>query len=542
MRQLTFGALLMLLVVGAAHVAEPDQETAEPPPRAWLRAGLADVWDTVAPWPAAVEAKRMLDSVAGAPWNIHWNKHTGTVEGMWGPTEHPFGNSPQEAAETFAREFRPLFTGLSPENDKGEIEFRAGRPSMLTAQEYSVGFGQYYKGIPVEGATMHVRVRPDGQVLAAGGKTKRIEGLDVVPKLTVLEALSALRRHVAPDSVETYPEIEGELRVLVTTDGPHLAWSIPNIGVGPCGPYTFLIDAFSGDVLGRRAQFTDPLPECSPYPPAKRRDSPSADSAVRPAPAKRPLLKPRPIQKLSPQEIENLPTAPHSPTGSPRDTTNPQAATGTSHSPSSDGAGRRASPARQHVKAESAANPEYTAWFFYAGYATDIQSDFDSDTCDGRAYLEWDIDTDQEWLEIRVAIYGRDAEGQVVLLKQNLPYAIEGNDYDDHWTDIRVPWRSEWDFRIAVSDTLGDTLVVLEYGASPTYGGIPLDICMERRQEDAVFVNLTNDPPGRVLPTDWDNNGYYQNISLLFKIKVQYDSTYFLFVDFYARDASSNEV
>lgn len=193
-------------------------------------------------------AKARLDSTSSEPWYVEWSNETGLAEGAWGPALELSAGGAEEAAEQFVKRYRPLFTGLTPESDVGDVVFVRGGTHVIDDRTKSVLFGEHYKGVPVRGATLHVHVRERGRVIEAGGSSIRIESLDVSPSLSAETVTGILRQALLPDSMVLYepPEL-----IVYPGPSPLLAYRlVASVRVhGASLPNEFLVDAKTGDIL-----------------------------------------------------------------------------------------------------------------------------------------------------------------------------------------------------------------------------------------------------------------------------------------------------
>lgn len=171
--------------------------------------------------------------------------------------------------------------------------------------------------------------------------------------------------------------------------------------------------------------------------------------------------------------------------------------------------------------------------------------DYDYDGYDSQRFITWDADTDVEWLEVKVVIYAIDEYNQTYLLGFTpywLHWDIAG---DSNFFSFDVPpHRGTWNFRLALVDEYGDTLDTHKSGEYLPGGGILENRKMEYRQEDALFVDITADPPdhGGWINSDEDEDGYDDLVILYFKVRLRYDSTYWITAAVFAKDAANHEV
>ncbi len=215
-----------------------NPQTAEPSPAA----------AKVAPHPAALAAKARLDGIAPRAWHVGWNSQTGLVEELWGPPAGLPLSTPEEAADLFVREYRPLFSGLAPDADAGDITFVRGGTHTIDDSTKSVVYGEHYKGVPVKDATLHVHVRKGWRVLSAGGSPYRIDALNVNPALSAQFVTSLLREALLPDSMALWKSPE-----LVIYPGNPFRLTYKAIATvlvsGHPFPNEFIVDGITGDIL-----------------------------------------------------------------------------------------------------------------------------------------------------------------------------------------------------------------------------------------------------------------------------------------------------
>ncbi len=216
------------------------------------------------PLPAALAAKRRLDSEAKTPWRVVWNPKTGVVEEISGELDRSLGDSPKAAATAFLQEYGALFTGQDS-TGKGHLpEFRYQRMSNKNPRRTSVKFLQYYQDIPVEAGVV-VYVVESGHVSGARSGAIHVSDLSVTPTIGVEEAIELLRQRVAPKRLSASPDLSQGLRVVGHTDQPRLVYMIHAVSVEQCGPYTAYLDAHSGEVVSLTQDWADGPRDCDPF-------------------------------------------------------------------------------------------------------------------------------------------------------------------------------------------------------------------------------------------------------------------------------------
>lgn len=123
----------------------------------------------VPPNPAAVAAKARLDSSSAKKWYVQWNEQTGMITGISGESKQ-YPGSPREIADQFLKEHRPLFTGLAPASDPGDIVYlydTAWYDRDPTRPANIIKYNETYKGLPVYqgGATIRISLDARSQAL-----------------------------------------------------------------------------------------------------------------------------------------------------------------------------------------------------------------------------------------------------------------------------------------------------------------------------------------------------------------------------------------
>jgi len=240
-----FVAILSLLVAVPIEPARGQESGQYDIP--WMKAKKP--LERVKPLPAAVASKRKLDGGAPEPWKIEWDKLTGLPKRLWGVLPSKTSGSAEEIASGFLAEYRPLLTGLDSSADDGAVTF--GLRKATNYKDFTeVSFEQYYAGLEVYPGGVTVRVDQQDRITGVGGGMHYLIGLPVPPRLSANEAVEALRRVVAPDSLI----LIDTLRVIVftRTQSAQIAYEIhaaPEAGHTSMGPFLFYVGAESGELL-----------------------------------------------------------------------------------------------------------------------------------------------------------------------------------------------------------------------------------------------------------------------------------------------------
>lgn len=505
----------------------------------------------VSPRPAALAAKRRLDSEANAPWRVEWNPKTGVVEEISGQWDRSFGDSPKAAATAFLQEYGALFTGRDSTGEGYLSEFRYQRMSNKNPRRTTVKFLQYYKDIPVE-AGVAVYVDKGGQVTGARSGAIHISDLSVTPTIGVEEAIELLRQRVAPKRLSASPDLCQGLRVVGHTDQPRLVYMIHAVSVEQCGPYTAYLDAHSGEVVSFTQDWADGPRDCDPFSnfdtqPAPRPEpeietpderADSSESLFVPPPrgeiyfnplrprdsGKGPIYLPKFFDPYRPR-IER--SSPPGSRGDPPDTTR--------------------SPAELdnqvvNPRGRASSNPATTSFIFADHSLSD--RDWDLDGYEQWCYLDWTVETTEPSIQVQVDIFGRDEWGGVDFLRQSEYTTVVAGTPMSDWIDVPVPYHSRWDFRIELWDWDNNMVDALDYGVTPGGTGNTSDIPLERVQDDALVVQFYGGSPTvAVIPLwdDLDNDGFWAEPFPGFNFDLLYDSTYDLIFEYFMRDENDVE-
>jgi hypothetical protein len=271
--------LLMAVVwlVGLAGITAGDSTgTME---RGWWTEGwqpsVTQQKAAVKPNPAAVAAKARLDSASAKRWHVGWNEVSGLPTGVSGESKQ-YAGSPTEIAGQFIQGYRPLFTGMANENDPGDIVYvldTAWYDADPTRPATIVMYKETYRGVPVHLGGAPIHVNPQGRVIWAGGTPYRIDSLDVTPTLTPEGAVAAIRTLITPDTVRSVAYVRLSVE---PSQPPRLVYVIwAEVRTDPfTDPFTFLVDAKSGDVLSvQMMSEDDPGPVVPPSKPKMLPDS-----------------------------------------------------------------------------------------------------------------------------------------------------------------------------------------------------------------------------------------------------------------------------
>ena len=199
---------------------------------------------------------------------VRWDRFAGSIDVMHGFASAPSSAPPEQAALDFVVANPGIF---------GDVPASSLQPrETITALGcYLVRFDQLHLGVPVEGAGLGFVLDAEKRVRAVSGPFYSDVAIDVVPTLTStaavaraatdlarfarsLDAASEATLEPAFDLIESQLGVlaqpHPELRVVPTATGHRLAWSFLDFSRNPFGLYRYLIDARSGEVLGRENQ------------------------------------------------------------------------------------------------------------------------------------------------------------------------------------------------------------------------------------------------------------------------------------------------
>jgi len=370
----------------------------------------------VSPRPAAWAAKALLDKNSPKPWEVNWVPGTGLPGGLSGRTSKKYTGAPEEIAKQFIAEYRPLITGLAPESDPCDMTFQ--KEGERKDRDYTVvHLQQLHRRIPVEKSVVIVFIDPEGHVTRVVANVHPVGDFDVTPTLDSAAAWEAVGRAIAPDSACPFKRmpwraitrdsahLPNPVRLVVLTHPvPLLAYEVYALVWmdGYRSPFTFVLDANSGELLETRSMSTDrPVPRRAR--PAKDESVQSKDSGdTSHGRSDSVHIYKVPTEIRPGSKLDSLFRQPPKSSAIDRSTMpNPRP--------------YELDPATAALK-EKVAGQQPTpkgansaAWFWSVNFSPDENRD--GDVWAGMSFVEWDADTYiGSSVKIYVRVYGRDAE------------------------------------------------------------------------------------------------------------------------------------
>ncbi len=176
---------------------------------------------------------------------IHWQNKNGTADIITFGKPRAFAQDPVVSAQRFLHEIRGVL-----KQREADDELQTDRIQTSNKVSY-VRFKQMYKGIPVNGGEYVVTVLLGGKIQSAlGGFFKDIQ-LDVIPKLSVQQALSFALLNPPPSAV-LKDSLDASRLIIHSKDNVyHLAWELRIPELKNFGEWIYIIDASNGEVLDR---------------------------------------------------------------------------------------------------------------------------------------------------------------------------------------------------------------------------------------------------------------------------------------------------
>ena len=197
-----------------------------------------------------------------------WDRFAGSIDVMHGFASAPSTGTPEQAALDFVAANEGIFGAVAPSSLRQS-------ETIAALGGYLVRFDQVHAGVPVEGAGLGFVLDAEKRVRAVSGPFYSDVAIDATPALTSAAAVSraatdlavfarsldaASEATLAPafDLIESQLGVlaqpHPELRVVPTATGHRLAWGFLYFSRNPFGLYRYLVDASSGEVLGRENQ------------------------------------------------------------------------------------------------------------------------------------------------------------------------------------------------------------------------------------------------------------------------------------------------
>jgi hypothetical protein len=269
---IALAGVLTILVSAPAVLAGQSSLTPKGDRGKWIifKDARKNAKSTVQPNVAAVRAKKLLDDNSKQPWKVKWNKHSGLPSDVAGRSAKPYPGSLEQQALSFIEDHRPLFTGIDPNDDQGDITYVFEKTfKKRVFEEYStdepeftiVHLNRFYKGLPVyPGGNALVHIDTDGYVIRAGQRGHRIADCDINSALPVETIEQMIVDAIHPDSLVSTHDVH---LVVVPGEDSYLAYYVmAEISFGRAGnSFILILDAHTGELRQTVPMFFgDPIP------------------------------------------------------------------------------------------------------------------------------------------------------------------------------------------------------------------------------------------------------------------------------------------
>jgi Zn-dependent metalloprotease len=210
-----------------------------------------------------------LVQAASGDIKFSFHKETGQVSfitlGAGKSIQQPFNGTqstdPEIVARNFLTEYGGLFGIKSPADGFRTLRVRKNRDGKVSTTSFAVKFQQVYKGIPVFGGEMVVRLDAKTNVTGSNGETSQnLMGLDVNPKVSMkvaqqnaLKLVAKYKKRSVSDLLTTPPELWIYNPALVGNHGDDntLVWRMDVKSKQSAGDIRelVLVDAINGNVV-----------------------------------------------------------------------------------------------------------------------------------------------------------------------------------------------------------------------------------------------------------------------------------------------------